>query len=215
MAGNLSDVLRVKVNLGDLYSSWVSNGRQGVYGLYNDSLREITIDPMIGLDISGVVIPADASVPLRITCELKDSIFIEYPISTQLHFQQILEFEGTRELYGQITYDLNIAADAPVDDGSVFRGAKNSLPETASRFTISPNPAKDQINITYHGDDLSSVVVTIVDIMGRVMLKHTAGSVSPGENIGIPVSSLPRGFYFVSLTDSRGGSFRQKILLDE
>ena len=81
------------------------------------------------------------------------------------------------------------------------------------RFTLYPNPASNQINLTYAGPDISEVVVTITDLSGKRYISQELNYMELDYRSTIDVGMLPRGVYIVGFSTN---NYRQhtKLLID-
>ena len=75
-----------------------------------------------------------------------------------------------------------------------------------SRFTISPNPAKDFVTIT--GSNIKQV--KLLDNIGRVVLVKEVNNTP----ISIPISRLPKGLYMVKATYIDGSIKTEKVVVE-
>ena len=76
---------------------------------------------------------------------------------------------------------------------------------SANAFTISPNPANAQINISA-SKKLKEVV--IANAIGQVVMKEK----SAAEKMSLDISYLRSGVYFVTVTDADGVKYTQKVV---
>lgn len=73
-----------------------------------------------------------------------------------------------------------------------------------------PNPANDNINITYHINGSSEVVISVMDIQGRVVMTQTENQVEGRQVVEMNTSALSAGTYFYSVqsgSDVMSGKF--------
>lgn len=91
-------------------------------------------------------------------------------------------------------------------DGSTFfstNGLRVAAQETAVEsvrlVTILPNPAKDEVTLTFILNEAAEVPVRLLDLQGRVQQKHTfKGGAGKNERV-LTISSLPTGMYAVEV----------------
>lgn len=68
-----------------------------------------------------------------------------------------------------------------------------------SPFVIYPNPAKDNIRISFDQKGSSSAQIQLYDIMGRMILDHNRVEHAPGINdMNIDLSDVPPGIYYLN-----------------
>lgn len=89
---------------------------------------------------------------------------------------------------------------SPGKQSTVSSSQTNSYPPANNSWIIYPNPARDLLKLTYKGrGELKGVVnVQIQDITGKTVVKFRSGS--KYKTIGIPISHLQRGSYFIQVT---------------
>ena len=81
--------------------------------------------------------------------------------------------------------------------------------KTAYNIVISPNPAKDFINIFVSTDKLEPMNVNVIDLAGKVVRSVKSGN----KLIKISTAGLAKGLYFVNITDNTN-SLTQKVIVD-
>jgi hypothetical protein len=75
------------------------------------------------------------------------------------------------------------------------------------QFTISPNPAKDFINIIFPVNEKEKIEITITDARGRIVLRKAENIQSSIFNI----QSLKSGIYFVELNNGKEKAVKKFI----
>ena len=79
-------------------------------------------------------------------------------------------------------------------------------------FLISPNPVKDQLEISFLINDAADISVEIIDISGKIVFKNLTYSAKPGVNkIDLNVEYLLNGIYLVKI-NSCNKNYYQKII---
>lgn len=83
-------------------------------------------------------------------------------------------------------------------------------------FTIFPNPAKNQVNITYSLNEIRTIEINIYDINGRKISTLLNTIVSTGEHVQYLLlpSGVKPGIYLIRLI-SDGASSVQRIMIEE
>ncbi len=70
------------------------------------------------------------------------------------------------------------------------------------KVSIYPNPAKNQISISFTAIENSEIAISLIDISGREILSNTS-QVNQGENsINIDLSAVAPGIYFLNLNEN-------------
>jgi len=83
------------------------------------------------------------------------------------------------------------------------------------KFTMAPNPAKNNVKFRYSIEDNSnSVNLAIYDLTGRVVYENTETNVASNttNTMTVDISSLPAGNYYASLT-ANGKRMTQKLVV--
>ena len=100
-----------------------------------------------------------------------------------------------------------------MNDTTFTNGVCNNLllnlkQATLSKIAIYPSPADDNIIVMHDEEGVDKLEYTIVDVMGRPVLKGTLLQ----NDRNIPIKNLNNGIYFVNFSDSNG-SFSKKIVV--
>jgi trimeric autotransporter adhesin len=159
---------------------------------YNNRIREITftsgiINTIAGngtLGFSGDGGPATAS-------ELNHPYGLSLDASANIYISD--EFNNVIREIG------SISTEVP--------GIVNS-----SLFTLFPNPAKNQIIVSFTSNSAENVELTIFDLTGRELSVCNVQMTS--SNYTLDVSSLPAGMYFIKIQCRNGTIETQKFIKD-
>jgi|JI10StandDraft_1071094.scaffolds.fasta_scaffold44730_3 hypothetical protein len=84
-----------------------------------------------------------------------------------------------------------------------------------ARMTVFPNPSSEELNVNYEIDSLSEVQVLSefqVSLINSVQEK-VYSVISNERSIKIPVGKLPKGIYYLTITNKEG-VIRRRILID-
>lgn len=76
-------------------------------------------------------------------------------------------------------------------------------------ISISPNPAKDFIQISFPKNYNSSVNIRIINSMGEV--RRTEKTILPNNSISIRIADLPKGIYFLEICDGEHSAIQKFI----
>lgn len=82
------------------------------------------------------------------------------------------------------------------DSGVITSTGSSELTE----FRLYPNPVKDKCSLSVAGWQGKVIVAGVLDFYGRKLMDAFSGAV-PAEGVGIDVSSLPGGIYFLLISD--------------
>ena len=78
------------------------------------------------------------------------------------------------------------------------------------QLKIYPNPASNLLNVEVEAGKSSVMDIEMVDMLGVVHLKTTAGTLKAGYNkFQVNISNLPDGVYFILLKVESGGTFSE------
>lgn len=67
-------------------------------------------------------------------------------------------------------------------------------------FGIAPNPASNELKVTFELIEASSYDIRVFNMMGQAVLVHNGPSTSGTQSATLNISELPNGFYTVQLT---------------
>jgi hypothetical protein len=86
------------------------------------------------------------------------------------------------------------------------------LDNISTRITLSPNPAKNIINISTN-ENISNAIIKIYNELGVEVLTKKIANLSSSSKLAIPTDNIPSGNYFLSLVNTTDGSiiFKQQI----
>ena len=72
---------------------------------------------------------------------------------------------------------------------------------------VSPNPARDIVDITIKGSD-EDLLLTIYNMLGETM-----GTATVNNYVELNVSDFPNGLYQVKLTKSNGTEYHTRLIV--
>ncbi len=85
---------------------------------------------------------------------------------------------------------------------------------SALDFNIYPNPASDNVTITFKSNDSKELVFTMIDVNGKVILQKELASVVQGENtISINLSEIKSGYYICRIKGDGNMLAIQKLVI--
>lgn len=200
-AGDLSAYMDVKLKMSNtLYGAWIAGGSKGaMYTLNPDS--SITIDPSTAARLDSITLPPNAKYYVDLNFELKGGIAVDIPVSNQkMHFRQLIVSGGTEQVYGDMSYSINIEEDS-TESGERMANNKNVIspvnqPTAIHGFIAYPVPASSTINFKY--DPQPTICIKIFDITGRLITEKTLGQNSIFTSFD--VSNYPSGVYWYQAT---------------
>jgi hypothetical protein len=145
------------------------------------------------------------------------NIWTSYVITPNTHYT----FSG---LTTNTSYDWEIQTDC---NASGSQNSGFSAPQTfttlaredgglsaasATTFNIYPNPATDQIVITFNSEKEEGYNLRLVDMIGRTVINEDHTAVAGDNQYQMNLSELARGVYVVVLQNSNG-SLQKKIVV--
>jgi hypothetical protein len=82
----------------------------------------------------------------------------------------------------------------PILNPYITKVAEPTISENNS-LTISPNPAKENITISFKSPDMSNVAVCLVDLSGKTI--KSLGALPFASTLEVFIGDLPAGFYSI------------------
>ncbi len=99
---------------------------------------------------------------------------------------------------------------------SSFKG--NMDDESDGQLTTSlliyPNPARDNLNLTYTSETDAPVVIHLYDVTGRVVSTMNCEAVKGANQYSLSVKDLSKGFYMLSL-ESDGNRMVERLIIEK
>ena len=83
--------------------------------------------------------------------------------------------------------------------------------EITEFFSIYPNPANEEINVSLSLNNSEQTTVKIVDISGQVVSQVDLGNVDGNVQIALPLNELSQGVYFIELVNSNGKQVKKFV----
>lgn len=106
----------------------------------------------------------------------------------------------------------SIGVSAVFGDARRLGLSVNDLNNNVAMKLVYPNPAKDEVNVSYQLNKAAEVSITIRDIAGRTVLQSTEGFQFEGaQKATLALAGLNSGMYFVEL--NAGGAIAQQKLI--
>jgi hypothetical protein len=109
-----------------------------------------------------------------------------------------LPFTGTLELHSLFYDTLHCVFDITLPDTAVAIGQSRRI----EHFRVFPNPCADQVWIEWDGDMGSMVNITIQNINQKTLFAQQM-ELLVKPHIGLDVSDLPGGIYFIKMEGSK------------
>jgi hypothetical protein len=105
----------------------------------------------------------------------------------------------------------NFSNCPPVANGDGSEARVSASQENAAMKVI-PNPANNEIKISFYSNANQNVPVQIFDMTGKIVLQQNLSSVSGSNTSVIDVHSIESGCYFVKLSAATGIQTQRLII---
>lgn len=98
---------------------------------------------------------------------------------------------------------------------AVAAASVNPISYKSHLLTINPNPATSILNLNLNLNTPENVQIDLMDATGKVVKNLSSSSLPAGENqLAMPVGSLPKGIYFVSVQTGSSNIVQKFVLTD-
>ena len=121
--------------------------------------------------------------------------------STNTYYLRVYGYNGV--FSSTDSYLINVATSASNFRTTGLEKAENEI----SEITLFPNPSNDKVNINFISTAENNLTITVFDVSGRQIISQQATAIEGQNNLGLDVSQLQTGFYFVQVDN---GSMRQQ-----
>lgn len=177
-------------------ANYYAGGSNGVMGGYESLPNPVPAAQMVydhvGRALLGGYTGQSGSVPASITDGQNVAYTFNYTVPStstraNMHAVAVLIDQSNGEIVS--AEQVSIAEGAGIDEMN------------AINLSVYPNPSSDVMNISFEGNN-SDYDVKVVDLTGRVIMAGSYGSLSGKQVISVPVSTLSKGAYMVSVTSN-------------
>lgn len=93
-----------------------------------------------------------------------------------------------------------------------FHNTINLYVTENATLSISPNPAKNGVNVRYTNGDLDMLNLILSDMQGKTLFKKKVLFENGSFTEWIPLDNFPIGTYLLNITDYEGYTYTQKVL---
>lgn len=187
----------------------------------NDYFKFTTTAPNTNIKIELTGLPADYDLRLLSSTGTQLAIsqnsgttnetIIRNTTSAASYFVRVYGYNGA--FNATTCYSLRVSVGSTTfrmtADGNLVEES-NSLP--VNQFTLFPNPAQNQVNITYNAEESAAMNLNIIDMVGKVIYTQPL-SVTPGFNkFNVDVADFSKGIYFVAITNGNDRQIKKLII---
>lgn len=115
--------------------------------------------------------------------------------SSNTFFEYVIKESGTYNYKCTPHESLGMLGSFTVNSVASIRGFQSNI----SDITLYPNPAKDQMHLSFEADGSNTGYLRIRDMLGKV-INETSIDISPGGNqLDVQVDYLRNGIYFLEM----------------
>ena len=90
----------------------------------------------------------------------------------------------------------------------------NELNVSALSYDIFPNPASENINIRFYQNNLGQANILLFNTLGQIVYNNNVSVYDCLSEYVIPVENLPKGVYFLKITNVDGISETIKVIVE-
>ncbi len=138
------------------------------------------------------------ALPAGATLYLHDKLLNKY-ILLQTGTEYAFDITTDKASQGENRFELT------TNDGSVAAEKTSGL--TAA---ISPNPATDNITVTYTADGKNNININVLNVTGERVITKTIGAAANGK-VAIALGELPAGIYMIEVTSGTSKTVQKLI----
>lgn len=173
---------------GDVYMKW-DKDHFNIHGILHNSAGQAITLTVSSANGFGVYIPSMITIPAGGSYDMNANPLVFYPNANYPGWEEILFSNETCKFSTKMEGGIWMKGGA---------GTERSMAVTsASSLKITPNPAKENVKISYNtgSEKLQAKQITVFDAMGNVKFRKELKA-SSGE-VGVEVSSWLQGVYIV------------------
>lgn len=210
-SGDFSEVGYVTVYLEDIYDRWVDAGQEGTYGTINESKRSITFDGTEPMYLKGVSLDADEKIGIVLEFTQRPNAYSDIPFDLHLRQMESGKDPNSYEehnIYGSVSFHINPLPKVMKRQSH----QEETQTEEAATYKVFPNPVKTELSVMYLGVEKTNTTLSIVDVNGRILLKHENIELQSSAIAQVDISSLSQGIYFILIEDEYGNLTQEKFV---
>lgn len=88
----------------------------------------------------------------------------------------------------------------------------NTVSKTEFTFNLFPNPANNEVNLTFNLAETSDVTIRVIDVQGKEMFKSVYNKQAGANDVLLNTSELKSGVYFVELINGTSATTKQIVI---
>jgi PKD repeat protein len=116
--------------------------------------------------------------------------------SSNFRFKISYESKGGNNVYLD---DINLYKGSPSDDVVL---ATSTLSSNINAMTVYPNPAEEELNVSFSAMNAGTYTVQIVDVVGKLISTYQVNANQGMNEVLINTDNLRKGAYFVRVSDN-------------
>lgn len=123
----------------------------------------------------------------------------------------VLSASGATPVASSYLYVDTLAFTGSVPVGTITLGTATTNVHS-SEISVYPNPAQHSTNVSFYCDAAGNAKISLCDVDGRIVKKTNLLATAGTNNVTISVSDVPRGVYFIKVTDDQCSEVRKLIV---
>ncbi|MFZ4454959.1 MAG: DUF2271 domain-containing protein [Bacteroidales bacterium] len=167
---------------------------------------------------TGASLTSHPATPATYTWNCTNLSKVVVPDGTYYVNVEFVESNSTGK-YGKYAFTIGAASTSTFPDVTNLKGVSYSTTistqtpileiQVSSKYGVCYNPGSKTVQINYDQQSHEQVMLSIMDLKGRALLKQSLTNTATVVN----AAKLTKGAYLVKLTDSKGNTQSQKIVV--
>lgn len=220
---NAQDLYRFPCSYGNTYTdSWATTISSSGVVFYRTGIDSVTADAW-----GTLITPAGTfnnTLRVKRISTYQDSANIQGTTFLITYKQTLYTWnDATHQdvLYSTYTLESNTLGNIQTDNSSTYTTqsggtttAIHSIANASFNWSVSPNPATDNITLSFDLKDKTEIEVMITDLSGRVIQQVPNGKTYEAgiQKLNVQLNQLPKGLYFVKAIID-GNSLTKKLIV--
>jgi hypothetical protein len=136
-----------------------------------------------------------------------EMIFTTYKDDGKYHDSWLPAYDTGNTYHSPNLYQWFLLQSKAANPGDVTAIGESSKVFPDHQFSVSPNPARDQVALTFGSDRYQNFFIAIVDLNGKNLIEINA------SDKPIDISALPNGAYIMEARSIRGHVIRERLIV--